>query len=126
MQDVGAVLAREYPEGIDVAYEGVGGRLRDAVLDNLSSNGRLLVVGYISEYPHARPEGEKAPGSKGLPPSHVLFWKRQRVQRGNQTIFGDVWSGVSSSCTNSDIILLLSCCRYAHWFSNFTGRPVGC
>jgi NADPH:quinone reductase-like Zn-dependent oxidoreductase len=82
--------------GIDVAYEGVGGTLRDAVLDNLSDHGRLLVVGYISEYPHARPDGWKAPSSKGLPPSHELFWKRQTVRRGSQTIYGDVWSGVGA------------------------------
>lgn len=49
-----AVLANEFPQQIDVAYEGVGGKLRDAVLANLSPNGRVLAVGYISEYPHTR------------------------------------------------------------------------
>ena len=46
------MLAGEFPHGIDVAYEGVGGPLRSAVLDNLAPGGRLLAVGYISEYPH--------------------------------------------------------------------------
>ena len=46
------MLAEEYPQRIDVAYEGVGGPLRDAVVDNLAPGGRLLAVGYISEYPH--------------------------------------------------------------------------
>lgn len=54
MQDVAAVLASEFPQQIDVAYEGVGGPLRDAVLANLSPHGRMLAVGYISEYPHNR------------------------------------------------------------------------
>ena len=52
MQDVGKVLAEEYPNRVDIAYEGVGGSLRDAVVDNLAPGGRLLAVGYISAYPH--------------------------------------------------------------------------
>ena len=52
LQDVAQVLAKEFPKQIDVAYEGVGGKLRDAVLANLASKGRVLAVGYISEYPH--------------------------------------------------------------------------
>ena len=39
-QDVVEVLSREYPGTIDVAYEGVGGPLRDAVFDSLTPNGR--------------------------------------------------------------------------------------
>lgn len=39
-QDVAEVLRREYPGTIDVAYEGVGGPLRDAVLDSLTPHGR--------------------------------------------------------------------------------------
>ncbi|CAL8460543.1 g72 [Coccomyxa elongata] len=94
-EDVGEVLRREYPEGIDVAYEGVGGPLRDAVLDNLSEHGRMLVVGYISEYPHVKPDDGEAQGSGGLPPSRELFWQRQTVKIGGRTIYGDVWSGAS-------------------------------
>ncbi len=103
-QDVGEVLRREYPEGIDVAYEGVGGPLRDAVLDNLSEHGRMLVVGYISEYPHVKPDDGEAQGSRGLPPARELFWQRQTVMIGGRTIYGDVWSGVR--CIPST---LLSC-----------------
>ena len=53
-QDVAQVLAEEYPQRIDIAYEGVGGPLRDAVVDNLAPGGRLLAVGYISGYPHTQ------------------------------------------------------------------------
>ena len=107
MQDVADVLRREYPQAIDIAYEGVGGALRQAVLDNLSPNGCLLSVGYISEYPHVRPDmdeadqhssnGSGAPkqSNSDLPPAHELFWQRQVIKRGNQTLYGDVWSGVS-------------------------------
>ena len=52
MQDVAEMLSKEYHKKIDVAYEGVGGPLRDAVLANLSPSGKVLAVGYISEYPH--------------------------------------------------------------------------
>ena len=52
MQDVEAVLQAEFPAGIDLVYEGVGGAMQTAALRNLAPNGRLLVVGYISEYPH--------------------------------------------------------------------------
>ena len=109
MQDVAEVLGREFPQAIDIAYEGVGGALRQAVLDNLSPNGCLLSVGYISEYPHVKPDidegeqhssnGSSATGesSSDLPPAHELFWQRQVIKRGNQTLYGDVWSGVSAS-----------------------------
>jgi NADPH:quinone reductase-like Zn-dependent oxidoreductase len=43
-QDVSAVLAAEYPAGVDVVYEGVGGALRAAILPHLAPNGRLLQV----------------------------------------------------------------------------------
>lgn len=54
LQDVAEVLSKEYRHKIDIAYEGVGGPLRDAVLENLSPAGIVLAVGYISEYPHTR------------------------------------------------------------------------
>jgi len=46
------VLAAEYPGGVDVAYEGVGGALLGAVCANLKPEGRVLIVGSISQYPH--------------------------------------------------------------------------
>lgn len=48
------MLSKEYNKQIDIAYEGVGGPLRDAVLANLAPAGQVLAVGYISEYPHTR------------------------------------------------------------------------
>lgn len=33
-------------------YEGVGGAIREVLLRNMAPNGRMLQVGYISEYPH--------------------------------------------------------------------------
>ena len=48
------------PEGVDVAFEGVGGRMLQTVLEHLKEDGRLLQVGYISEYPHNPARGEES------------------------------------------------------------------
>ena len=53
MQDIAAVLADEYPKGIDVVYEAVGGKLREVALQHPAPKGRLLGVGYMSNMPHA-------------------------------------------------------------------------
>ncbi len=49
-EDVDAVLADEYPDGIDLVYESVGGELFDVCVDALARHGRLLSIGYVSEY----------------------------------------------------------------------------
>ncbi|KAG1658243.1 hypothetical protein FOA52_008503 [Chlamydomonas sp. UWO 241] len=58
-------LAATCPGGFDVVYEGVGGAVGQALLAALSPTGRLLQVGYISEYPHARGYDNAAPLSPG-------------------------------------------------------------
>ena len=50
-EDVGAVLSAEYPRGIDVVYEGVGGDMLVTAMNALAEGGRLLIIGYISGYP---------------------------------------------------------------------------
>ncbi|KAI5626416.1 prostaglandin reductase 1, partial [Silurus asotus] len=49
-EDLAATLRREYPKGLDVVYESVGGAVFDLAVNNLAQNGRLLVVGFISGY----------------------------------------------------------------------------
>lgn len=49
-EDVAAVLAEEYPDGVDLVYECVGGELFDACLEALAVRGRLVCIGYVSEY----------------------------------------------------------------------------
>ena len=61
------VLKKEFPGGVDLVYEGVGGDMFKAALDNLAPNGRLLVVGYISQYPHEE-------GAAPNPMAEELFW----------------------------------------------------
>ena len=49
-EDVGAVLKADYPSGINLIYESVGGPLFDTCVDALARYGRLLSIGFISEY----------------------------------------------------------------------------
>lgn len=49
-EDLGAVLRAEYPKGVDLVYECVGGPTFDVCVDHLAMRGRLLIVGYMSEY----------------------------------------------------------------------------
>ncbi|XP_004287169.1 PREDICTED: NADP-dependent alkenal double bond reductase P1-like isoform 1 [Fragaria vesca subsp. vesca] len=48
---------RCFPEGIDIYYENVGGKMLDAVLLNMRSRGRIAVCGMISQYNLEKPEG---------------------------------------------------------------------
>lgn len=49
-EDVAEVLSTEYDDGIDLIYESVGGTLFDTCVRALARHGRLLSIGYISEY----------------------------------------------------------------------------
>lgn len=49
-EDLAAMLRKEYPNGVDVVYESIGGAVFDLAVNNLAQQGRLLVVGFISGY----------------------------------------------------------------------------
>lgn len=49
-EDVATVLENEYPDGLDLVYEAVGGPLFDVSVDHLARHGRLLSIGYVGEY----------------------------------------------------------------------------
>ncbi|XP_068951072.1 prostaglandin reductase 3 isoform X2 [Petaurus breviceps papuanus] len=49
-ENVSAVLKREYPEGVDVVYESVGGEMFDLAVNALTIKGRLIIIGFISGY----------------------------------------------------------------------------
>ncbi|KAK9942632.1 hypothetical protein M0R45_008286 [Rubus argutus] len=54
--DLEAALKRYFPEGIDIYFEHVGGKLLDAVLVNMKEHGRIAACGMISQYDLAEPE----------------------------------------------------------------------
>lgn len=83
--DLAATLAREGP--YDLVLEHVGGTVLDAALGSLAPAGRLLIVGYISEYPH---NSEPPPHAHG-DLAERLFWSGEEELRGEQRIRGNVW-----------------------------------
>ncbi|CAK9181891.1 unnamed protein product [Ilex paraguariensis] len=46
-----------FPNGIDIYFENVGGKMLDAVLMNMRVNGRIAACGMISQYNLEQPEG---------------------------------------------------------------------
>jgi NADPH-dependent curcumin reductase CurA len=50
-------FSRYFPEGIDIYFENVGGKMLDAVLLNMREHGRIAVCGMISQYNLDKPEG---------------------------------------------------------------------
>lgn len=49
-EDFNSVLKNEYPRGIDIVFESVGGKFFDICLHNLAIRGRLIVIGTVSTY----------------------------------------------------------------------------
>ncbi|XP_022891575.1 2-alkenal reductase (NADP(+)-dependent)-like [Olea europaea var. sylvestris] len=56
-QDLTSALKRYFPNGIDIYFENVGGKMLDAVLLNMNNKGRIAVCGMISQYNLEQPEG---------------------------------------------------------------------
>ncbi|GMI73469.1 hypothetical protein like AT3G03080 [Hibiscus trionum] len=70
--DLNAALKRCFPQGIDIYFENVGGKMLDAVLLNMRIHGRIAVCGFVSQYNLAEPEGVHNLMS--------IVYKRVRVQ----------------------------------------------
>ncbi|KAF7669212.1 hypothetical protein LDENG_00228290 [Lucifuga dentata] len=49
-EDLAKTLRKEYPQGIDVVYESVGGGVLELAVNSLANKGRLIVIGFISGY----------------------------------------------------------------------------
>ncbi|XP_010883690.2 prostaglandin reductase 3 isoform X2 [Esox lucius] len=49
-EDLATTLRKEYPRGVDVVYESVGGSTFDLAVNCLANKGRLIVIGFISGY----------------------------------------------------------------------------
>ncbi|KGN47631.1 2-alkenal reductase (NADP(+)-dependent) [Cucumis sativus] len=52
-----ATLTRCFPEGIDIYFDNVGGKMLDAAIVNMRRNGRIALCGMISEFQKDKPEG---------------------------------------------------------------------
>ncbi|XP_031120866.1 2-alkenal reductase (NADP(+)-dependent)-like [Ipomoea triloba] len=71
-QDLDAALKKFFPDGIDIYFENVGGKMLDAVLLNMKLHGRIAACGMISQYNLEKPEG--------VHNSFCLITKRIRMQ----------------------------------------------
>jgi len=63
------VLRTEYPAGIDLVYESVGGDMFQTAVNALAKKGRCIVIGMMSTYKSEWPPSQNA----GLP--EKLLWK---------------------------------------------------
>jgi len=89
-EDLHSVLQAEFPQGIDIAYEGVGGSLFRAAHDNLADGGRILLVGAISTYPHNTKPTDH--GIEGLEDLMTIFRAGKTVDLGGgRKLIGNVW-----------------------------------
>ncbi|TVR20794.1 MAG: alcohol dehydrogenase [Anaerolineaceae bacterium] len=59
-EDLDAVLKAEYPRGVNLVYESVGRGMFDTCVKHLATRGRLVIIGYITEYA-GQPETVNAP-----------------------------------------------------------------
>ena len=74
-ENVGAVLASEYPDRIDLALDTVGGEVFDAMVDNLANHGRLVISGWASDMVDDQPKTVTAPRI-----GHKLYYKGASVR----------------------------------------------
>jgi len=68
------VLTREYPKGIDVAYDSVGGEIFDAFVDHVAFRGRVVVSGHTSDFDK---EVEPVPQPRAY---RKLYWKSASIR----------------------------------------------
>jgi NADPH-dependent curcumin reductase CurA len=68
------VLQHEYPKGLDIAYDSVGGEIFEVFLDHLAQRGRLIISGHTSDFD--KPD-EPVPQSRLY---RRLYWKSASVR----------------------------------------------
>ena len=49
-EDFQKVMKKEYPKGVDIIFESVGGKFFEICLKSLAVRGRLIVIGTVSSY----------------------------------------------------------------------------
>ena len=79
-EDMFTVLKREYPKGVDIVFESVGGDMFHAGVNNLAVHGRLIVIGAISGYRDDSAWSQKKKGTSGTPLPMKLLAKSASVR----------------------------------------------
>lgn len=49
-EDLSTALTRDYPDGVDVIWETIGGKVTETLLQHLAKNGRMVFIGGITGY----------------------------------------------------------------------------
>jgi NADPH-dependent curcumin reductase CurA len=73
-ENLDRVLKTEYPNGINLVFDCVGKQVFDTCVENLAIRGRLVIVGFISEY------GKSVEEISQPRIYHQLFWKAASVR----------------------------------------------
>ncbi|MFS0515716.1 zinc-binding dehydrogenase [Nostoc sp. UIC 10607] len=73
-ENLNQVLKQEYPNGVNLIFDCVGKQVFDTCVENLAVRGRLIVVGFISEY---AVDVEQITQPRIY---HQLFWKAASVR----------------------------------------------
>ncbi|KAL7611197.1 hypothetical protein Lser_V15G12492 [Lactuca serriola] len=71
-ENLKATLKRYFPEGIDIYFDNVGGKMLDAVLPNMRLHGRIASCGMISQY-------NKLDQPEGVYNLQHVFFKRLKI-----------------------------------------------
>ncbi|CAL1262450.1 unnamed protein product [Larinioides sclopetarius] len=74
-EDLSEVLAKEYPKGVNVIWETIGGKVFTDCLKNLAIRGRLVIVGGISGYKTESKEALTKVDLSDLPGQHLQSGK---------------------------------------------------
>ena len=72
-EDVGPAIQRLCPDGVDVYFDNVGGKILDAALENINIGARIAICGMISEYNLTEPELARRP-------TRTLLVRRARME----------------------------------------------
>jgi len=73
------VLKKEYPKGVNLVYESVGGDTFDACVSNMAIKGRLVIIGFIGGYLDQSGWQDKS-GGKGASISAKLLGKSASIR----------------------------------------------
>lgn len=89
-RDVDEALKSKYPEGVDLVIEHVGGKMLQTAINNCKKGGKVIIVGYISQYPH-NPESERDGTMLDL---SKLMWKRGVQDVNGVTVSGAIYDSM--------------------------------
>ncbi|KAF7720691.1 hypothetical protein EC973_006481 [Apophysomyces ossiformis] len=74
-ESVDEALTKHCPNGVDIYYDNVGGKMLEHVLKHASYNGRIVVCGAITSYNGEEPEGIRN--------TELILYKKLKVQAFN-------------------------------------------